>query len=157
MVLTPVQADPRQSRRGLRPLLAQRDCPVKKRELDVFQRAGPRDQIEALKDEPDFPVPNLREGILSRPRNIPPIQPVVAASGGVQAADNVHERGFAGPRGAHDRHELSTLDLQADTAHRVHLDVAEPIDLPEVDRKSTRLNSSHDQISYAVFCLKKKK
>src|SRR3982750_5004466 len=25
------------------------------------------------------------------------------------------------------------------------------------DRKSTRLNSSHDQISYAVFCLKKKK
>src|SRR5206468_11597727 len=27
---------------------------------------------------------------------------------------------------------------------------------PGVDRKSTRLNSSHDQISYAVFCLKKK-
>src|SRR2546427_2698647 len=26
----------------------------------------------------------------------------------------------------------------------------------EVDRKSTRLNSSHSQISYAVFCLKKK-
>src|SRR2546428_4287909 len=25
-----------------------------------------------------------------------------------------------------------------------------------LDRKSTRLNSSHDQISYAVFCLKKK-
>src|SRR2546428_8923934 len=31
--------------------------------------------------------------------------------------------------------------------------VGEPRDL---DRKSTRLNSSHDQISYAVFCLKKK-
>src|SRR2546430_4088493 len=27
----------------------------------------------------------------------------------------------------------------------------------ERDRKSTRLNSSHSQISYAVFCLKKKK
>src|SRR5206468_4706814 len=27
----------------------------------------------------------------------------------------------------------------------------------QTDRKSTRLNSSHDQISYAVFCLKKKK
>src|SRR2546421_4285806 len=27
----------------------------------------------------------------------------------------------------------------------------------QADRKSTRLNSSHDQISYAVFCLKKKK
>src|SRR2546430_16683930 len=31
----------------------------------------------------------------------------------------------------------------------------EPRALP--DRKSTRLNSSHSQISYAVFCLKKKK
>src|SRR2546427_10178996 len=30
--------------------------------------------------------------------------------------------------------------------------------VPEpLDRKSTRLNSSHSQISYAVFCLKKKK
>src|SRR2546430_13096574 len=28
--------------------------------------------------------------------------------------------------------------------------------LGNVDRKSTRLNSSHSQISYAVFCLKKK-
>src|SRR5690606_39829899 len=35
-----------------------------------------------------------------------------------------------------------------------------PMDLTEVqnqDRKSTRLNSSHVKISYAVFCLKKKK
>src|SRR5688572_31132826 len=30
-------------------------------------------------------------------------------------------------------------------------------DLERADRKSTRLNSSHSQISYAVFCLKKKK
>src|SRR6266403_2979206 len=29
--------------------------------------------------------------------------------------------------------------------------------LPRPDRKSTRLNSSHVEISYAVFCLKKKK
>src|SRR5256885_16741832 len=31
------------------------------------------------------------------------------------------------------------------------------LDLCDVDRKSTRLNSSHLVISYAVFCLKKKK
>src|SRR3712207_9394797 len=30
-------------------------------------------------------------------------------------------------------------------------------DRPQADRKSTRLNSSHANISYAVFCLKKKK
>src|SRR2546427_3611894 len=31
------------------------------------------------------------------------------------------------------------------------------VDEADGDRKSTRLNSSHSQISYAVFCLKKKK
>src|SRR5690625_5847916 len=34
---------------------------------------------------------------------------------------------------------------------------AEPVREPTEDRKSTRLNSSHVAISYAVFCLKKKK
>src|SRR2546430_6206267 len=32
-----------------------------------------------------------------------------------------------------------------------------PCESQHTDRKSTRLNSSHSQISYAVFCLKKKK
>src|SRR3989442_15898031 len=36
-------------------------------------------------------------------------------------------------------------------------DVAEPRRERGADRKSTRLNSSHVRISYAVFCLKKKK
>src|SRR2546430_9586607 len=35
--------------------------------------------------------------------------------------------------------------------------VLAPAAVPPEDRKSTRLNSSHSQISYAVFCLKKKK
>src|SRR5438132_6787334 len=39
----------------------------------------------------------------------------------------------------------------------VDRDLAQQIDLGELDRKSTRLNSSHTVISYAVFCLKKKK
>src|SRR2546430_5169874 len=36
-------------------------------------------------------------------------------------------------------------------------DVGDGRSKPAGDRKSTRLNSSHSQISYAVFCLKKKK
>src|SRR5688572_15110455 len=39
---------------------------------------------------------------------------------------------------------------------RVHRQRAEVDALGVGDRKSTRLNSSHSQISYAVFCLKKK-
>src|SRR5207245_5038541 len=38
-----------------------------------------------------------------------------------------------------------------------HRPLARNDDVRERDRKSTRLNSSHGSISYAVFCLKKKK
>src|SRR5690348_17535347 len=39
----------------------------------------------------------------------------------------------------------------------VHAEDLDCVIQPGVDRKSTRLNSSHPSISYAVFCLKKKK
>src|SRR3712207_9344989 len=47
-------------------------------------------------------------------------------------------------------------------AHRLHVAAraeaaSRPGDHDRADRKSTRLNSSHANISYAVFCLKKKK
>src|SRR2546427_12910603 len=56
--------------------------------------------------------------------------------------------------------EAAVLEVAPQQFHRVEVwrvgrkpdDVA-----ARIDRKSTRLNSSHSQISYAVFCLKKKK
>src|SRR2546427_7952545 len=66
---------------------------------------------------------------------------------------------------SHGRHELELLELGLRLLSRLgghagELDLL--FDLFDVgavfaDRKSTRLNSSHSQISYAVFCLKKKK
>src|SRR5206468_5580825 len=56
---------------------------------------------------------------------------------------------------ASDRPSVVSEDSR-DAAHRIYL-CASRTDTPAGrDRKSTRLNSSHDQISYAVFCLKKK-
>src|SRR5688572_32367120 len=55
---------------------------------------------------------------------------------------------------------IASLNLTAD---EVLVEILAPERLVGVtrfideDRKSTRLNSSHSQISYAVFCLKKKK
>src|SRR2546430_13234110 len=51
---------------------------------------------------------------------------------------------------------LLTLAL-AWVATETSVVVVVPAGLAAPDRKSTRLNSSHSQISYAVFCLKKKK
>src|SRR2546422_6965984 len=70
-----------------------------------------------------------------------------------------------GPRALAD-HEPHTVPVEvvalgAVTARSARVDGAERDDLywdcvRLVDRKSTRLNSSHGYISYAVFCLKKK-
>src|SRR2546422_6879742 len=46
---------------------------------------------------------------------------------------------------------------RASRVQRSEVLAAEPLLLEQRDRKSTRLNSSHGYISYAVFCLKKKK
>src|SRR5688572_31842776 len=52
-------------------------------------------------------------------------------------------------------HVLSGRVYVVGRGRRAHVRVGRP-DVA-LDRKSTRLNSSHSQISYAVFCLKKKK
>src|SRR2546430_7347469 len=55
-----------------------------------------------------------------------------------------------------DRHPLDGAPRLAVVRGAEH-DVVGLATRSEPDRKSTRLNSSHSQISYAVFCLKKKK
>src|SRR5438876_1818821 len=59
--------------------------------------------------------------------------------------DQVHARGAAELRQAADQ----SFDVLSGGHHHVG-------ELVDQDRKSTRLNSSHPSISYAVFCLKKK-
>src|SRR3712207_6984494 len=69
---------------------------------------------------------------------------VVVLTSGLEAG----ERSRAGRDGTHETEEsLGLLDVHSDA----------PPKAPRADRKSTRLNSSHANISYAVFCLKKKK
>src|SRR2546430_4338399 len=56
----------------------------------------------------------------------------------------------------HARHQ--EVGMIKGSAEGVHERVTQfPAFVNRSDRKSTRLNSSHSQISYAVFCLKKKK
>src|SRR5688572_30894027 len=47
--------------------------------------------------------------------------------------------------------------VMLEAAHLTNIELADEFNAALIDRKSTRLNSSHSQISYAVFCLKKKK
>src|SRR3712207_8724166 len=54
--------------------------------------------------------------------------------------------------------DLPAVGTKGDAGHVVGADrIMEANQHSAIDRKSTRLNSSHANISYAVFCLKKKK
>src|SRR6266403_4634954 len=70
----------------------------------------------------------------------------MAAQGFRQGANVVWARSAANPQVV-DAHRMCLAPKFGDFRTRTH----------ERDRKSTRLNSSHVEISYAVFCLKKKK
>src|SRR3989442_9477586 len=71
----------------------------------------------------------------------------------------VHARSGVDQRGRHNGERAARLDVAGRAEEplrlleRVRIDAARQ----DLDRKSTRLNSSHVRISYAVFCLKKKK
>src|SRR5688572_32430202 len=72
-----------------------------------------------------------------------------------EAGEREIEAGLAGQRpGQREGRHVPALALGLDAGAP---GVAQAQDLGDLDRKSTRLNSSHSQISYAVFCLKKKK
>src|SRR5438105_12593401 len=81
------------------------------------------------------------------------------------AASCRHRRGFrrpcAPPGSARARVQPAPHGLRSPSRSRCrhHAWLELRLSLPEMceDRKSTRLNSSHEWISYAVFCLKKKK
>src|SRR3989449_7288004 len=71
---------------------------------------------------------------------------------GVELKKNIKERWWRSM--VHERHDIEGLDA----AILMHPKVWEASGhVAGLDRKSTRLNSSHGYISYAVFCLKKKK
>src|SRR2546428_3338810 len=71
---------------------------------------------------------------------------VVLGGRGLGGRERVEERGLPDVGKADDA-EAQHLANQPGGENETH---------DRQDRKSTRLNSSHDQISYAVFCLKKK-
>src|SRR5688572_31310495 len=80
--------------------------------------------------------------------------PVVEIVGAVARIDGANLSLVQKRQGAAHRRDLHSLE------HSVqHQDMAVEhgqLTVSNRDRKSTRLNSSHSQISYAVFCLKKK-
>src|SRR5689334_18352197 len=111
------------------------------------------------------------EGHYSMDGDVPDLPAFIAAARRHRAwlmVDEAHALGVLGPRGfgTADRFGVdpAEVDIWMGTLSKSLVSCGgyiagnkELVDYLKLDRKSTRLNSSHSSISYAVFCLKKKK
>ena len=74
-----------------------------------------------LENEAQHFVADLRLPVIIHGGHVHTAQMVSAGGGHIQAADDVHGRGFAGAGLAHDGHEFSPVDGKADTVQRMNV------------------------------------
>ena len=101
------------ARRGV--TLGGRCAPVDERQFDVFERARARQQVESLEDKAQAVAPQQRPLLAVELFDRKSLEPVTAAGGRVQAAKDVHGRGFARTARPHDGHELARVDDQVNS------------------------------------------
>ncbi len=120
-----------QRERGPPPALAAIQAGVGERQLDIGDRGRARHEVEALEDEADLAVAQVREVVLVELAGVHAVDQVAPGGGYVQAAEDVHECALATARAAHDRDEVAALDAQRDAAQRMHADRADAVGLAD--------------------------
>src|SRR5207245_10830405 len=98
-----------------------------------------------LRSHPPFP-PRRSSDLLERPDPARDLRLQAHALGLRGVAHGVE-------RALHQRGQVHGADVEVELARHDARDVEDVLDELGLDRKSTRLNSSHGSISYAVFCL----
>ena len=84
-----------------------------------MQRIRACEQVEGLEDKPDFAVANFGQLVVVHIADADAVQFIAAGRGGVETADEVHHRGFAGAGRPHDGDIFAALDLKRHIAQRV--------------------------------------
>ena len=101
-------------------------------QLDVVERGGPGQQVEGLEDEADLLVTDASQLVVVELGDVVSVEPVLALRGRVEAADEVHQRGFSGAGGPHDGDVFVVADAEIDAAEGVNLLITHLIGLPEI-------------------------
>ena len=127
-----LQADPNQRPRAQRLALLFLHAAVDERKLHIFQRVQGGNKIESLKDKTDFPVADQGEFFIPESPGVLSAQQIGAAARNVQAAEDIHQRGFSGTGLPNNRHEFPRHDGQVDSPQRVDILIGQTIKFTEV-------------------------
>ena len=105
---------------------------VDQRQRHVLKSARTGQQVEGLEDEADFAVTDLGQLIVVEMANVGPLQEVLACSGLIETADDIHERGLARARRPHNGDHLAGAHLECDAAQSVDFDLTHLVDFGDV-------------------------
>jgi hypothetical protein len=88
--------------------------------------------VERLEDETDLAVADGGKLVVIELADQAPRQPVVSLGRRIQAADQIHKRGFPRARGSHDRDVLALADEDVHAPQSVQLLGSHLVGLPEI-------------------------
>lgn len=103
-------------------------------DFEVFQHGELLDEVEILEDESDAAASDFGEFVVVEAADVDAAQDIAAAGGLIEAANDVHEGGFARSAGAHDGGIFAFDEIDIDGAKGGDFDVGAGfvIDLGEV-------------------------
>ncbi len=119
---------------------------IRKRHGHVLDGAGPGQQIETLEDKSQFTVAHQGPLVGGELGDLLSLQPVLAGGWSVQAAQDVHQRGFSGSGRTGESDQLPLPDGQGDAFEHRHGDVAHLVGLYDV----VQVDEVHGSIQLSV-------
>ena len=99
------------------------DAEVEHRHFEIFDDGELLDEVELLEDEADALRADFGELVVGEVGDVLAAEDVVAGGGLVEAAEDVHEGGFARAGGTHDGGELVGFEVEGGFAEGVDFDV----------------------------------
>ena len=103
-------------------------APVKQGKFHVFECREAADEVEALENKADFPVADAREALFAETGNVFPREKIGTGRRRVEAADDVHQRRFAGAGAPNDGEKFPALNLKRDSVQRADFVAAHAVD-----------------------------
>ena len=105
---------------------------VVQRHQDVVQGRRSRQQVEALEDEAQFRRPHQGPLVGREAAHLLAVEPELARTWPVEAAQDVHERRLAGARGPHQGHHFAAGNGQGNALEHGHVHFAKVVGLGDV-------------------------